>query len=202
MPVEHEPDFNEESLKHGISFHFDPERMLFVVNNALIFEPSKQRGFYAEMMDAKYSLPKHERVIQPDDGLKYIPFGPIVQLPYLRERLSKIYLNNKETQDIEEQTTYVMRQVYQKLNPNIELPEDDKYSFISFRARIDQDGSFRLNTFGDCACLNPEYDPLFDYREDPKRLVNYDLHNIDSDTQITSIMAGAGTIAWMVKRRI
>lgn len=200
---ERQPRNYEKILNYGTPFYFDPEKMLFVAGNRdsqTTFSPFTSEGFFKDMLNIRREGAAGKNEIEDTDVLLYVTLGPLIQLPLSRKILAEqIVPDENKKRELSERVRKVMRRVYQDLNPSFKLPLD-RYDSMSIFANFDETGKIRLNTFGFCACLNPDPDSMFfEYNHDINSPLSYFTHNIDSESQRMSLMAGMGTVAFVVK---
>jgi hypothetical protein len=134
----------------------------------------------------------------------------IVVLPRLRQRLVEITADPAQAQKVIKATNAAMTQVFKALRPDVELPKPRRGAspFFFNTAFPFGEGKFVLNTFGNCACLGPYPEssavwiPYALRNDESKQMdlpVGYGPHNIDFPGQTASLLAGAGTLAWIAR---
>lgn len=193
----------------GQSFVFNPEKLEFIIDSE-----TKQLSDVKDIFDL-YNIEEispsfnwGERT--PDLELKGSEVMMVsilldlMEFPSLRRWIAA--LENEKTERIVENS---MRKVYRKVSPySVELPRrSSNLGHINFSTRLYSNGAFRLQTFGDCACLGPDphgmsisYNGNYDGMDDLSLPLQYCLHNADTATQRLSLFAGAGTLAWLCEQ--
>lgn len=188
------------------SFSFNPENKQFEVGSG-----PNEGCFNLNSVNSIFDL---TRKVREDVGpttshpLLLSIGSHLVETPAMRS-----YLMNKFSTDkisISERVEEVMKEVYMDLKPGIKIPKKKKRGdelWMGITVQISESGTFSLQTFGNCACLNPMPDPdsviyvqRAGYRENPGMPVEYWLHNTDTKAEMVSLYAGAGTMAWLSKK--
>ena len=180
-------------------FYFDPKKMVFVIGSDHTEQSLKEAGDIFYFKGGVFDI--NNKPKPNDHTLGLSVFATLIEFPQLRDWVSN--LNSEERKSISNQVVDSMEQVYRNLAPTVKLPKDIRGGFMGFNAVLEPDGSFRLSTFGNCACLGrnpyshifyPEHYPDLSKTTFP---LEYELHNDDSAAQRLSLYAGAGTLAWL-----
>lgn len=129
-----------------------------------------------------------------------------------RRKLAEISQDPQESWAIALKVEDTMAKVLKKVDPSMKLPRrrttSGRRNFMEFAAQFSPQGEFRLQTFGNCACIGYEstmHPTLASYEHDRKTdltlPLKYWVHNVDSSAQMISLFAGAGVFAYLVKNR-
>jgi hypothetical protein len=102
---------------------------------------------------------------------------------------------------VRESTLAVMRQVFESLTPELEVPEISHPGSFGFNMSINEHGHPHLHTAGFCACLGQNPDGHWvESRDWTEGLCEYDWHNIDVKAQAWSLLAGIGHLACLASQ--
>lgn len=191
-------DYEEYTPIEGVAFEFDPDRQIFILRtdkSTKIIDPSRE-GEVTDFFDTHGGI--------HTEGLVTTPLG-IVETSNLRVDIAFLAQDEERLRNAEKTVAGVIKRVFRQLAPEIELEDDD--SDINpnvFSAVIYPNGLFKLTTLGTCSCLSPDpnspaviYDIDQNWEENLSDPIAYSFHNNDISPQTTSLLAGAGTIAWI-----
>jgi len=197
----------------GVPFYFNPDIMRFVVgpvDQARIIAPEELDSVFdivrkTHDLDGKID-PKSEEL------LYLVPIATPLQLESFRRRLSSLSQNPQESWEVVLKVEKTMESVYKAVDPTAEIPrrksKPGKRDWMQFAAGFDQSGEFRVQTFGNCACMGFEsvvHTTLASYEHDRKTDLSlplrYWVHNVDRKAEMISLYAGAGALAYLVKNR-
>ena len=94
-------------------------------------------------------------------------------------------------------TSTVMKEVFEEVHgEKLSGRHHDTMHPMGFSAGLMREGHINLSVLGSCACLGTNPDGhLVDWHEWDSGYVELSTHNIDTDTQLISIMAGLGHLA-------
>lgn len=210
--------------KRGENFFILPSKALFFDRKNLQF------GFHDGQHNAQVSVSNHEEIIkrihvsfeagafdysktEEYNGILINTFG-LASVPFLREAISR--LSEEEAKAIRTEVITVMREVFNAVDPErykiITKHEpknnpDENPGHIGFSVQFDSErGTFRLQTFGNCACMGTLYDDSGSVvalkrslePDDISCAQGYGTHNIDINAQEASILAGAAVLGQYV----
>lgn len=209
-PEQDVPEYREGEVRvaPGIELSFDPQRKLFILGKG-------EQATTLPLSDLDNPLDvfyiNSDLQSEPtEEDLLLINWGGLAVLPRMRQRLSELASDSSTAERMAQITNSSMIQVLKKIRPDIKLPPMRKStSAFYFRTAISpNEGRFFINTFGNCACLGPYPESHAVYVPDElqsdttKQLdlpAGYSVHNIDFPGQMASLLAGAGTLAWIAK---
>lgn len=189
----------EYILSPSKPFLFNPEKMEFIVDRSL------QRLDDLEDIYQLDNTPLKEGKTDFAEGIPLLlgPWFTIIQMPSLRQWI----LDLKSGEDsVRQDVIKIMAKVVRRSKPQFKIPniKDDGY-FVNFSASFGPYGRFRLQTFGNCACLGNDpigafvtYKDGYTANENLAVPLSYKLHNDETPVQRLSLYAGAGTLAWIL----
>ncbi len=212
----HLPDATEEigiSIWDGVPFYFDPKSMQFLIGSG-----DKEKRLdplaFEDQSSVIRLLADHIGPVDKDSDkfLYMIISRSLVQLPSFRRELALLTADPSRFTETMSQVETIMRKVYKKINPSAELPRllrpGRPRGPMVFSSQANTNGMFRVQTFGNCACL--ERDPgaygvfvpqLYPPSTDLTIPLVYNTHNADFKAERVSLYAGAGALAYLVKNR-
>ena len=197
----------------GVPFQFDPNAFQFVLGTGDItqrFDPTDLTDVFAFNQSVFKALKPVS--VDSEEYLYMIITTSLIQMPAFRRELAQLVKDQEERARIMRQVKTVIRNVYKKVSPSTSLPrisptERVKTSF-EIGAGANSDGLFRIQTLGNCACLerNPDGYGVFVPQSYPSTSdlsipLVYNLHNVDNDAERISLYAGAGALAYLVTNR-
>lgn len=202
-------------ITKGVPFYFNPDIMRFIVgpaDQARIIAP----GDIETVFDIVRQTHDLDAKIDPqsEELLYLVPIFSLVQLESFRRKLAEISQDPQESWAIALKIEDTMAKVLKKVDPSMKLPRrrttPGRRNFMEFAAQFNPQGEFRLQTFGNCACMG--YEPEthstilsreleYNRKTDLRVPLGYWVHNVDSSAQMISLFAGAGALAYLVKNR-
>jgi hypothetical protein len=99
--------------------------------------------------------------------------------------------------------TAVMKEVFASFlsNPDeLPLQDEDGFGFMGFNAHLQENEGLRLQVFGNCACMGPEWPGDLIHGVE-NEFAEYHLHNADTQAQRVSLYAGLGHLASLAAQR-
>lgn len=201
MGIEEEYHEALPKVSYVREFYYDPARRLFVVGD----EDESMSFALSEIKDS-FDLNSETLSLQKDlyhfDGrlIGLGPFGHVVEYPEMRKWIAG--MTDIGRRELEKKVKNEIRKAWNVLNPKLSLTKKGAERFID--AAIFDDGTFILNTFGNCACLGRTPDLWTGAREmfsesNLDTLVGNALHNADTPAQRLSLYAGVGSLAWLMR---
>jgi hypothetical protein len=86
-------------------------------------------------------------------------------------------------------------------NPDeLPLQDEDGFGFMGFNAHLQENEGLRLQVFGNCACMGPEWPGDLIHGVE-NEFAEYHLHNADTQAQRVSLYAGLGHLASLAAQR-
>lgn len=168
-------------------FYYEHEKQTFVIGgNELALDDSDLLG------ELRYS---DGLAVDRDEITKHPVLLGVWGNPLTTPKLYR-WLQAVEQQDFI-RTANVMKEVFEEVGgEKLKGKHHDEMHPFGFSAGLQREGHINLTVLGSCACLGTNPDGhIVDWQEWDSGFTELALHNIDSKTQLVSIMAGLGHIA-------
>ena len=185
---------SQEKNTGVINFEFDAEYGYFIVGGEKIypkdFDPFEPRS----SIDKDFIYADFDELTKKPLFLGI--FGKLVGGPAL-------HVFNRQNPEKLSEVVPVMRSIYEEvLGETLEQEGDDEFvGFMGFACRVSEGGDLNLQVLGNCACIGINQHGLYTHDGIENGFVEYDLHNIDSDSQLVSIYAGMGHVSRLASGR-
>lgn len=192
----------------GIDMQFDPFQKFFIINSdshGLVNLFPQETSDFLDLIPSGLEH-KNARPAKENETLFFTYLG-LAELPFMRKELAKLSQNHENLNTAIELTKASMKAVYEKLEPTVKLPKKSSVNFINFNASIEDNGLFRIFTFGNCACCGPDGDTHAvsglnngsEWKDNINIPASYGFHNVDKKVELASLLAGAGTLAYITR---
>ncbi|OGK18989.1 hypothetical protein A3D80_03625 [Candidatus Roizmanbacteria bacterium RIFCSPHIGHO2_02_FULL_40_13b] len=186
-------------------FYYNPETQMFTVGEGEKVVTTKLdhvEDVFAFLEGADFT----DEVTDFADHTMGLGFtGAIVEYPSMRRWIAD--LDDRRGREVKDIVIDEMVKVWGLLNQGLGLQERPKgKTHMDFRVSLFPDGTFIINTFGNCACLGRTPDGVMGISvprgsEDIESPMGNTLHNADTPVQRLSLFVGAGTLAWLARHQ-
>lgn len=178
---------------------FNPNTLLYELGDGTTsFTPEQD-------LNLRYFVSKNKKKPTGKEFMFTTSHAELVVMPNLREFLAEVSKDPKRSRLLRLKVGRVMEEVAHGKTLGL-WPDDEKLGTTSFQMTdVGSQGMMRLQTFGACACYRTEMSGFSVRSPQPEVLTNLSMpigmspHNIESDLQRKTVLAGAASVAWFAK---
>ncbi|TXH54011.1 MAG: hypothetical protein E6Q89_08675 [Bacteroidia bacterium] len=201
--TEHEPrrERIQDLVSEGVEVVFNPTTLLFESNSGgsiATFTPDQPRQLRQYIYKTGEKPTGNEFIFA-------LETGNLVIMPNLRKFLAEVASNSDRRNTLRRKVSRVMEEVADGKTLGL-WTDDEKFSLLPHRLTdVESRGLMRLETVGACACYRTEMSGFSVRSPQPEVLTNLSMpigmspHNIESDLQRKTVLAGAASVAWFAK---